>query len=196
METTTDTKNTMALFDRANSQLKNTLFQQSHHHYLCIFCQWWTWVFMLCSQKSAPVETHSFTAAMVVSLLKHSTHNITVLTSTVWCLSVLSKHRWISTGTIFPIVRKSVTHLWFICTFISDAILSDCPSAAICHTTTTCNEYWWEGSDSTAVPSTFTSDVVGHHHKIVGITSVYAWRSNGWWLGEASVHWNNSKRSR
>jgi len=30
-------------------------------------------------------------------------------------------------------------HLCFICTSITDAIVSDCPSAAICHTATKCN---------------------------------------------------------
>jgi len=31
-------------------------------------------------------------------------------------------------------------------------------------------KYWWEGSTSTAMPPTFTSDTVGQHHKIGGIT--------------------------
>mgnify|MGYP001853016420 CR=1 FL=1 len=31
-------------------------------------------------------------------------------------------------------------------------------------------EYWWEGSTSTAIPQTFTSDVVGQYNKIGGIT--------------------------
>lgn len=35
METTT--KSTVTLFGRTNSQLQNTLFQQSHHYQLCIF---------------------------------------------------------------------------------------------------------------------------------------------------------------
>jgi len=30
-------------------------------------------------------------------------------------------------------------------------------------------EYWWEGSISTAIPPTSTSDVMGQHHKIGGI---------------------------
>jgi len=50
-----------------------------------------------------------------------------------------------------------------------DAIVSDCPSAAICHTATThVREYWWEGSASTAVPP-LTSDIMGQHNKIGGI---------------------------
>ena len=37
METTTDTKSTVTLSCRANSQVQNTLFQLSRHHSLCIF---------------------------------------------------------------------------------------------------------------------------------------------------------------
>lgn len=36
METTTDTKNTPP-FDRVNSQIQSTVFQNIHHHLLCIF---------------------------------------------------------------------------------------------------------------------------------------------------------------
>jgi len=32
-------------------------------------------------------------------------------------------------------------------------------------------EYWWEGSTSNAIPPTSTSDTVGQHSKIGGITS-------------------------
>ena len=42
----------------------------------------------------------------------------------------------ISEGPISSIWRKSMTHLCFICTYMSDTILSDCPSAAICHMVT------------------------------------------------------------
>ena len=54
---------------------------------------------------------------------------------------------------------------------MSDAILSDCPSAAICHTQQQIvTEYLWEGSTSSAIPPTSTSDIVGQHNKIGGIT--------------------------
>ena len=36
METTTDTKSTITLVDRENSQLQKAVFQHSHHHELCI----------------------------------------------------------------------------------------------------------------------------------------------------------------
>ena len=53
---------------------------------------------------------------------------------------------------------------------MSDTIVSECPSAAICHTATTCSGHWWEGSPSTVVPPAPASDAVGQHNKIGGIT--------------------------
>ena len=32
-------------------------------------------------------------------------------------------------------------------------------------------EYWWEGSVSTAIPPTSTSDIMGQHNKLGGIFS-------------------------
>ena len=52
---------------------------------------------------------------------------------------MFSKCQWMSVGAFFSAWRNSVTHLCFILTSMSDAILSDCPSAAICHTATECN---------------------------------------------------------
>jgi len=54
---------------------------------------------------------------------------------------------------------------------MSDAILSDFPSAASCHMATN-TEYWREGSTSIVTPPTSTSDVMGQHNKIGGITSL------------------------
>ena len=41
-------------------------------------------------------------------------------------------------------------------------------------------EHWWEGSISTAVPPTSTSDTVGQHHKIH--------KTGGIIFGEAIIH--------
>jgi len=43
--------------------------------------------------------------------LKHTTHPLTVLTSTLWSTPVFSKHQWISVGVIFSSWRNSRTHL-------------------------------------------------------------------------------------
>ena len=48
---------------------------------------------------------------------------------------------------------------------MTDTILSDCLSAAICHTAT---KYKQEGSASTAIPPTAASAIVGLHNKMAG----------------------------
>jgi hypothetical protein len=53
---------------------------------------------------------------------------------------------------------------------MSDAILSDCPSAAICRTATKLTNYWRKGSTSTAITPASASEVAGQHNKIQGIT--------------------------
>src|SRR5258705_5533954 len=53
---------------------------------------------------------------------------------------------------------------------IQYAILSDCLPAAIWRTATKLMEYWREGSTSTAIPPTSSSDVVVQHNKIGGIS--------------------------
>jgi hypothetical protein len=54
----------------------------------------------------------------------------------------------------------------FLHTLISDTILPECCSAAICHIATKLVNCWQKGSVSIAVPPAFASDVVGHHNKI------------------------------
>jgi len=71
-------------------------------------------------------------------------------------------------GCHFFWMEDSVTQLCFTRTSVSVAVVSDCPSAALCHMATL--EYWWEGSTSTAISPTSTSYVVGQHNKIGGIT--------------------------
>jgi len=72
-------------------------------------------------------------------LLKRTTHHQTVPTSTVWSLSILSESQWMSRRATFSAWRNSVPPLCFIPTSMSDTTVSDCPSAAICHTATTRN---------------------------------------------------------
>jgi len=71
--------------------------------------------------------------------MKHITHCLTGLTSTLWSPSMFSMCWWMSVGAIYSTWTTSVTHLCFICTSMSDTILSDCLPAAICHTATKCN---------------------------------------------------------
>ena len=72
-----------------------------------------------------------------------------------------------SVGTFF-FPQGGIRSLIFasISTSMSDAILSECPSAAICHMAPNVGE----GSTSAAIPPTSASDSVGQHNKIGGIT--------------------------
>jgi len=115
-----------------------------------------------CTSGSAPLS--------LSSLLKCITHNLTVLTSTTWSPSTFSKHWWMSRGATFTAWRNSATHLCFFRTSTSDAILSDCPFAAICHTATRSNGILWEGSTSPAIPPPLATDVMDQCNKIEGIT--------------------------
>ena len=135
MEITTDTKNAITLFDRANSQLQNTVFQRSHHHLLCIFAsneqELHAALIKICTSATDPL--------WLLPMLKHTIHNLTVLTATAGlhkCSSSIDECQWVP---FFSTRRTSMTHLCFTCTFISDVILSDCLSAAICHMATTWN---------------------------------------------------------
>ena len=73
-------------------------------------------------------------------------------------------------GAIFSTWRNSVPPHCFIHTAMSDAILSDCPSAAICHTATTCNGILVGRFSLCCHPSTSAYDLVGRHNKLGGIT--------------------------
>ena len=72
-------------------------------------------------------------------LLKRTTHCLAVLRATVWSVQTFSKHRWMSVGATFSTWRYSAPLFCLIRTSMSDTIMSDCPSAAICHTATTWN---------------------------------------------------------
>jgi len=58
-------------------------------------------------------------------------------TSTDCSPEMFRRHWWMSVGAFFPAWRNLVTPLCLVHTPMSDAILSDCLSVAICHTATT-----------------------------------------------------------
>jgi len=100
------------------------------------------------------------------------------------------RHQWVSVGAIFSVWRNSVTHLCFILTSMSDTIVSECPSAAICHEQQNVMEYCWKGSPSTAIPPTSISDIEGPHNgglifraahidlDLHSLLNVYVWNVN------------------
>ena len=76
------------------------------------------------------------TALSLSPLLKRTTHHLTAFTSTVWSPEMFSRCWWVS---FFSAWRNSVAHVCFRHTSMSDTVLSDCPSAAICPTVITRN---------------------------------------------------------
>ena len=130
METTTDTRSTIEVFDRANSQLQSSILQLSHYQYQWIFasneqetaCQlvksaWMSrmWLVFHVAVISASLCSHLF------GLYKHS--------------ASINECQWVP---FFP--HEGIQ--WH--TFASYALLcqtSFCqyPSTAICHMATKCN---------------------------------------------------------
>ena len=103
-------------------------------------------------------------------VLKCTTQHLTVLTSTVWPPETFSKCQWMSMGTIFSAWRISVPHLCSIHTSISDAILSHCPSAAICCTVTICNRILVGRFNLYCHPTNIHLWHCGQQNKMGGIT--------------------------
>jgi len=79
---------------------------------------------------------HGLLFTSLLSLLKCTTDHLTLLMSTPWSPQTHSKYLWMTAGEFFSARRNSVMDLYFMLTSISNTILSDCPSAAICHTAT------------------------------------------------------------
>jgi len=159
MENTT--KSTMTLLVRANYQLQSTVFQRSPP-WAVHFHQQWTrtcmpWSLTICTTRGDPL----------LLLLKCTTHCLVVISASGWSPSTFSKSQWMSMGAIFSTWGNSIPPLCFLCTFLSHTILSDCPSAAICHTATCYGMgYLQEGSASTAIPPISASAIVSKHHKV------------------------------
>ena len=103
-------------------------------------------------------------------LLKCTTYHLTVL---LWPLLGLHKHsattnqsQWVP---FFPEWRNSVPHLCSIHTSKSDAILLDCPSAAICCEVTTRNRV--QAGRFNLYCQRTTSDLMGQHPNTGGALS-------------------------
>ena len=125
MKITAATKSRITVFDRANYQLQN-IFQNHQQTTACILLSAW-------------LSGTELTFTSILPLLKYTTYHLAVLTSTAQSQWTFSKHWWMSLGAIFSTWRNSMTYLYFIHISTSDTILSHCPSAALCPTTTKCN---------------------------------------------------------
>ena len=130
---TTDTKSTITLFDRANSQLQNTTVQHSHHLSCTVSLAMKNLHVMLvkiCTSEGDSLSPSIQVKQTTVSLCSRSLFDLQK------CSASISKCQWMQ---FFSTWRNSVTHLCFICTSMSDVIVSDCSSVAICHMATECN---------------------------------------------------------
>ena len=95
----------------------STTMNKSLHAMLIKICNQWRWPLLL------------------LPLLKHTIHHLSVLTFTVGlykCSASIDECQWV------PLFLHEVIQ-WSIFASMSDTLLSDCPSAAICHTATKCN---------------------------------------------------------
>ena len=129
MEATTDTKSTVTLLDRANSQLQALLFNTSTISY----------VFLPVMNKSLHATlintwTSRDELLFLLPVMKHTTYP-TLFSNSVCSPSVFSKCQWISVSVcaIFSAWRNSLTSL------VHSHFMSDCPSAAICRMATKYN---------------------------------------------------------
>ena len=103
-------------------------------------------------------------------LLKRPTHCLTLLTSTTSLPKNVQQTLNVSGSLFFPIWANSIPPLWSIVTSVSGIILSDCHSAAICHTATKGNNIGEEILLYFLIPPTLASDIMGRCNKIGGIT--------------------------
>ena len=134
METTIDTKSTITLFDRANSQLQNTIFQHSHHvsaflsemkkslHAMLV---------KICASRNDPLSLSPLLKCTTTASL--CSHPLLGLQK---CSASVNECQWVQ---FFSAWRKSMTCFCFIYASMSDANFSVCPSAASCHMATICN---------------------------------------------------------
>jgi len=138
METSTDTKNTITLSDRANSWQQNVFLSTYSPPLAVHFCQPWTRACIPRSWKAAWQSRTWISSTSLSSLLKH--HPLPHYAH-IHCLDS-TKMQQVSmnvSGCHFSAWRNLVTHLCFIHTSMSDIILTGCPSATICHTATKCH---------------------------------------------------------
>ena len=106
-----------------------------------------------------------------LTLLMPLLKSLTVLFQCLIPIIIQQMPHWISMNEVLSTWRNSVPHLCFIHTSMSDAVVSDCSSAAICHTATKCNRTVVGSFNCIALLPTLTFDIIGNHNKIGGITS-------------------------
>ena len=143
------------------------------HQKICIYDMPLQNAFMLVMNKNlcaALIKICTSRGPLLLPLLKCTTHHPTVLTDTVWSPSMFNKGWWMSVVPFF-LHRGIQWHTFTSHTLPCQTLL--CQTAPLLPSVTQQQNgmgYRWEGSTSTAIPPTYASDVVSHHHKIGGIT--------------------------
>jgi len=126
-------------------------------------------VYIGCSMHSH--LEHGLSFMSLSPLLKCTTHSRTVLSAPVCSSSMFSKCWWMSMdGYLFPhggIQWHTFASYVLVCQTPLCQTAPLLPSVTQQQNVTGCQ---WEGSTSTAIPSTSTSDVVSQHDKIGSIT--------------------------
>ena len=145
------------LFDRANSQLLNTISYA--------FCQQWTRDCMPRSYRSAPANVicccHCWNTAPSTSLCSHP------LCGLHQCLASVDECQWV------PFSLRGGIHFHASTSRALPCQRPFCQTAPLLPSVMQQQNvmgYWWEGSTSTAVPPTSASNAVGRCNEIGDIT--------------------------
>ena len=118
METITDMKSTTTLFDRAYSQFNLVTTISYEFSPVCLSGTWLVFHIAVAAAETHHPPPHCAHNPLLVSI---SIHQV--------LMNVNGHH-------FFSAWKNSTIYFCFLRTSISDAILSDCPSAAIWHTAT------------------------------------------------------------
>ena len=160
METIIDTKNTITLFDRASSQLQNTVTTIS----------WFVWtIWLRCCLFRVVTVVHGHPEHGLAFITLSPPLKRTTATSLCWyplfghhkCSANVDEYQWVP---FLSAWRNSVALCCFTCTSMSDTTLSDCSSAASCNMATKRNGTLTGRFN----PYCHTTNI--HLHKIGGIT--------------------------
>ena len=136
---------------------QNTTFQQSPP----LATHFWQQCTRPACHSHRNLQQWRWPTLVVTTAEAHHPPHLTALTSTVWSPETFSKHWRMSVGTIFPPQKGIKWH-----TFVSAALA--CQPASLLPPATwqqNITGYWWEGSTSSAIPPTSTSDIVGQNNK-------------------------------
>jgi len=143
------------------------MFSSIHNSQVIIFqlaTMRWSRCYFLVWQVAQGHPDHSSSFTSPSPVLKCTTHCLTVIPSTVWSPEMFSKHWWMSVRAIFFHMEEfddtPLLHMHF------HVRLPLCFNLSHGNKT----EYQQDGSTSTAIPPTSTSDIMGQHSKIWGIT--------------------------